>query len=441
MTNHQGALEVGGRPLAAAADAFGLAESGLAARGMMLWLSGAIVLLPVRIIELPSNLELVDVWALVGMPLVWAALIHQRKPFSLAYTVPMYAILIGSMVSTLAAPNPVRSLIVLLKEFYLFVWCATLSVALSTLSERNRRRLLVLWTGIAVLHGLLIGAQFFSAGVWRFTAGLGGKAVMFEAYRPAGLFISEHAGDANSAAFYQLMGIVPLVASRPSRLVAAIAGGVLVSSILFTGSMGTTLALLTGLAVATMAGALLVRRFALGLVRVLPVAVVVAGLLAALVASNPDRLEHFERIFLGRADRSSEGRLALWQRGVGVLIDRRTFLWGVGPENFREVDGMDKQLHNDLLAFLVERGVLGGLGLALLAGTALGKGVLLVRRYVLSARAPRLEMIVFPAAIVALVVVSMTHQIFHRREMWFLLALQQAMLLTWREGALFDADG
>jgi O-antigen ligase len=231
------------------------------------------------------------------------------------------------------------------------------------------------------------------------------------------------------------MGIVPLVASRPSKLVAAIAGGVLVCSILFTGSMGTTLALLTGLAVSTMVGALLVRRFALGLVRVLPAAVVVAGLVAALVASNPDRLEHFERIFLGRADRSSEGRLALWQRGIGVLVDRRTFLWGVGPENFREVDGMDKQLHNDLLAFLVERGVLGGLGLALLAGTALGKGVLLVRRYVLSSRPPRLEMIIFPAAIVALVVVSMTHQIFHRREMWFLLALQQAMLLTWREGA------
>jgi competence ComEA-like helix-hairpin-helix protein len=306
------------------------------------------------------------------------------------------------------------------------------TVALSTLKGRDRQRLLVLWAWIAVLHGLLIGAQFFSTDVWRFSSGLGGKAVVFQVYRPAGLFISQYAGDANAAALFQLIGFVPLVLARPSKRVGGVAGGVLLCSIVATGSMGATLALLSGLVISAIAGAVLVRRFGLALARWVPVAAVLGSLVYIVMALNPDYQAHFERIFFGRADRSSEGRLDLWQRGIGVLVDRNTYLWGVGPENFREVDGRDKQLHNDLLAFVVERGVLGGLGLMLFAGTALGKAVQLVRLYAQSTRPPRLETVVFPAAMVGLVVESLTHQIFHAREMWLLLAVQEAMLLRWR---------
>jgi O-antigen ligase len=419
-------------------DPFERGESGRAGWHMMLWLAGTIVVLPVRFFELPADIELVEVWGLIWLPIVWTYLIRRRKRISLAYGGPMFVILTGSLASTLAAPNQVHSFVVLLKECYLLLWCGTLTVAFATLNGRTRQRLVVLWAGIAVLHGLLIGVQFSSPGVWRLSSWLGGKQVLVEAYRPAGLFISEHAGDANAAALFQLIGFFPLVLARPSRLVGGLAGGVLLCSILATGSMATTLALLSGLFVSAVAGAVLVRRFGLGLVRLLPAVAVLGGLVYLVMALNPDLQEHFERIFIGRADRSEEGRLDLWRRGIGILVSRDTYLLGVGPENFRELDGRDKQLHDDMLAFVVERGVLGGLGLMLFAATALSKALQLVRLYAQSTRRSRLESVIFPAAMVSLGVVSLFHQIFHTRELWLLLAVQEAMLLRWRGDVLPD---
>jgi O-antigen ligase len=171
---------------------------------------------------------------------------------------------------------------------------------------------------------------------------------------------------------------------------------------------------------------------------VLPAAVALGALVFFAMALNPDLQEHFDRILLGRADRSQEGRLDLWRRGIGILVGRNTYLLGVGPENFRELDGRDKQLHNDMLAFVVERGVLGGLGLMLFGATALGKAVQIVRLYAQSPRRSRLESVIFPATMVSLGVVSLFHQIFHTREFWLLLAVQEAILLRLRGDVLPD---
>jgi O-antigen ligase len=105
-------------------------------------------------------------------------------------------------------------------------------------------------------------------------------------------------------------------------------------------------------------------------------------------------------------------------------------LWGVGPENFREVDAKmtDNQLHNDFLAFFVERGLVGALGLGLLAFFAAGRAgymVFLAHKY---PDQNQLTVVVFLAAIAAIGVESLTHQVFHFRALWLVLALQEAML-------------
>jgi len=144
------------------------------------------------------------------------------------------------------------------------------------------------------------------------------------------------------------------------------------------------------------------------------------------ISNNRSYQDHFESLIVGRADRSSEGRFYLWERGLEVLLDRNVFT-GVGPENFRVVDEQAKQLHNDLLAFGVERGLLGALGLVILGAIAVSRAFYMLQMHRKYPQRAGLVVVVFMAAIAAMLVASLTHQVFHSRELWLVLASQEAM--------------
>jgi O-antigen ligase len=195
--------------------------------------------------------------------------------------------------------------------------------------------------------------------------------------------------------------------------------------------MGATLALLCGATIAI--GALSLSghaaRVASATVQLLAATLLLVSVLYYVTSHNDRYQAHFERIFLGRAERSSGGRLNLWQRGFEVFIDHDAILWGVGPENFREVDGRGNQLHSDFIAFLVERGLIGTFGLLLLAGTAFSRALHLIWIYNKHPGRVGIEGFVFLGATVAVVVESLTHQVFHFRELWLVLALQEAIAI------------
>lgn len=393
----------------------------------MIWLVGTLILLPVDLVKLPLNVILVDCWILMGLPILWLSFVRGHHVINMSYTVAMWVILLASFASTFAAPEPSNSLVVILKEVYAYVWFVTLIAVLSRLNARDFRRILVVWTGIVFLHGFVIVAQFLSPDFWQLAARLAEKSAEFDIYRPAGLFVN-----ANSAAFFQLLGFVPLVLVSPSKKVAMILGLLLLPTMLLTGSMGAVVALTAGLTVAIIAVslsghlALVIKTFA----QLAVIMSLLAGLLFLIVSQNQRYQDHFERILFGRSERSSEGRFDLWQRGFDAYLDNDVFLWGVGPENFREVDVKmtDNQLHNDFLAFSVERGLLGTLGLALFATIAVSRAAyMLLIRNKYPDRA-QLAVVVFLAAIIAALVESLTHQVFHFRELWLVLAFQEAML-------------
>ena len=89
---------------------------------------------------------------------------------------------------------------------------------------------------------------------------------------------------------------------------------------------------------------------------------------------------------------------------------------------------LEKQLHNDLLAFSVERGLLGVLGLVMLAGVAVSRAVWMLQIGCKYPRQTGFTAVVFLATFAAVLVVSLTHQVFHSREIWLVLASQEAML-------------
>jgi len=396
-----------------------------------LWLLGMLVLLPVKFISFPHNMELVDFWILAALIIFWISFVLGRQSIIVnPYFVAIWLIVVGSLVSTFAARNVSYSLVVLLKEVYLLALFVTLIVMLSRLSAQNLRLVMLAWLVTVMLHGLLILAQFSSPDLWRFVTGLGGQSVDIDHFRPSGLFISEKAGDANKAAFYQLLGFVPLVLTSRSKCFAMILGVVLFSSILATGSMGATVAFTTGLIVALFAILVVSKDLAPITKNLIPLIVASSFLGALLIfVFNHNDLSHLEGIVVGRAERSAGGRLDLWQRGLGVLLDNdATLITGIGPENFRVVDGKGNQLHNDLLAFVVERGLLGGLGLMALGGIAVCRAAYMLRIYATCLQGGGLKLIVFLATMIAILVESLTHQVFHTRELWLVLALQEAFL-------------
>jgi hypothetical protein len=70
------------------------------------WLFGTLVLLPVDLIGLPFNMSLVDVWILVALPFFWLSFVRGHQAISLAYAAAMWLVLVASIASTFAAPNP-----------------------------------------------------------------------------------------------------------------------------------------------------------------------------------------------------------------------------------------------------------------------------------------------------------------------------------------------
>jgi hypothetical protein len=392
---------------------------------VLIGLLGMLVLSPVQFVVLPLNLSLVELWNAFFVPVSWLYLIQARQPIRMPFAVAMWFILVGSFVGTLAAPNPIASLVAILKDVYLYSWFVTVALLLVSFSDKYFRWVLLSWLGVVVVHGVLVVAQFLSVDVFRITADFAARFGALDCCRPSGLF-----ENANSTALFQLMGFAPLLLVRPSKVVALILGALILISIIATGSLAATAGFLVGLTVAVIAipianGNLrpLIRIFAqLALAMAL-----LGGLFYFTIAQNPDLSARLAAIFYGRATGSAEGRFSIWQRGID-LLGADKLVWGIGPDSYQYVDLLQAPLHNDLLAFLVERGIIGTLGLVLLAALAVSQAIRLVsiskQQAVVGVSA-----VICLAALAGAGVHGQFHQVFHHRSVWLLLAVQEAVLV------------
>jgi hypothetical protein len=321
---------------------------------------------------------------------------------------------------------------VIFKESYLFGWFLSVTILLHNIKTRELRIVMYTWSIVVIIHGLLMIAQFLSPEIWRFTNALGGNSARIEGYRAAGLFICDKAGCANKAAYFQLLGFVPVLLAHFSKRKTILMSIILVASMLTSGSMGATLAFITGLITSGITIALFKKKLLLvlkNILRFVAIALLIGGIFYIISGQVQNYRDHFEKIIVGRFEKSSGGRLNLWQRGIDALLEHNAFLWGVGPENFRVVDaaGTDNQLHNDTLAFLVERGLIGLSGLALFAGISIRRAISILQISGKDPKAAHLELVVFLAVIAATLVESLTHQMFRTRELWLVLAIQEAV--------------
>jgi O-antigen ligase len=386
----------------------------------------AVAFLPLLVPHGPSNTAPVDlliVLYLFAATIAWAA---PRRPMSfplLAVTAFILVIsLIGVGMSQFAGVGRTAVLI----DVYLYVFF----VAVVNDLRHDRRAL-----------GVVLATWTFTALVWAALAN--GITFHFLPDSLARLILSNSralnrasatADNPNLAASYFLVSLFVLAASpRPrTRWLRWLAGGWLILAIYSTGSVAGLVGLFTGMG--AMLGSFLVRRAGSTarqtqvVVALMIIAVaIVSGLVVRTVVTRSvlgdvatiSAAQQQGGVFqnsLGRSNRSLNGRLTLWAQGLQETAGRGNELFGVGAGEAKYTVDY-KSLHNDILAYLVERGIIALFGLAVLYW--------LVFRQATRVLGPRGPTGLHPlgAAVFANFAFGMTHQTLHFRHVWLLLAL------------------
>jgi hypothetical protein len=388
---------------------------------VVIYLVGMLVLSPEQFLALPQNLNSGDLWNVLFLPVCWWYLIHSRQALRFPFALGMWLILLGSFLGTFFSFNPLASFIFMTKEIYLYVWFVTVVAVFASLEPGLVRRVLLVWVAVAVLHGVLMVAEFVSPNFYGFMntilASVGNVDHRYIG-RSSGLFENPI-----TAAFFQLMGFVPVLMVGLRRELSLLLGVVLLLGILAAASLGS-LAGLLGASVVAVIALLLMGGHLKFLAWLAAVVTFAAVLFYFTIRQYPDIQARLEHLTTERAEHTADERLGLWGSGTEVLFSPKSIL-GVGPNNYRDFLE-NKTLHNDTLEFGVERGVIGLLGLVLLTGEAWNSAVKILLNQTKSGDAAQPNGVIFLAMLTSALLVSNANQIFHFRVLWLGLALLEA---------------
>ena len=387
--------------------------------------AAGVALIPVLSPPGPANIAPVDliVGLAVSACLFWVGSSGHRLRFP--YIVPMILLMVGGAVGALAGPVPRSGVVALIQDVILLLWCwAVVNVA----SSMGRlRTILAAWAYAAITWALLL-----------FVGVVAGVSFLSGQTAAEGARTSLTFGDPNYAANYWFISIMVLWATGlPRRRGARVAAyALLLAALISTGSNGGIVSLLAGVAAAAILGTY--HRF--GLAAAAPLfATLVLGAYVTAVNINMAAIQRaayespyaFLRDGIGHGQKAVSSRSTL--RAQSMQLWREGGPLGAGPNSTktRLRAGMApyvKEAHDDYAASLVERGVIGFLGLTvLIAGFALW-----VPRLARARLAPAFASVVpRPHALIAAVFGTMTAmavvELLHARHVWTLFAFVAAV--------------
>jgi O-antigen ligase len=251
-------------------------------------------------------------------------------------------------------------------------------------------------------------------------------------------------GDPNLAADYFLVALLVMRAcQRPRRrLWRTLACALVVTAIILTLSNGGILALGVATVVGWAFGAVRRQRTALAVAAVCLVAL--GGVVAASTIDLASLADHAKqsspmlRDSLGRESESGGSRSTLFAETSGLWLHGDSLI-GLGPGQVEPTLRRDqapyvKEAHDDYLAALTERGLLGAAALTLLGAGLVVRCRRIGRQGALSARyaavVPRPELL--GAAVVALACSGWFYEVLHFRHVWALFGLIAAVDLWGR---------
>jgi O-antigen ligase len=392
-------------------------------------LAAVIAFLPLLKPAGPGNTAPVDVFVALFLFTSVLGLSQRRRPLQVPAGTVILVILVGSVLALIASVDLSTGLLTLIVDIYLF--CLFITVANEVDTERALRLMLNVWVITAMVWAtILIGGslRLLPEGLQEFVG-----ATQYATERSAGA-----AGNPNLAASYMLIScFIALSATWPRRRSARVVVFLwLLTGMYVTGSNGALAALLAGLSVLGLGVYLRSgrsREQIMGLIGAATLAgAIMLGVVVSLVGipsigvADIDALAQRQQQGalsknIGRLNNGLDDRLSIWGSGWRGAAPRLAI--GVGPgeavDYAVDITGLPISLHNDPLAYLLERGVLGLLGFLALHRVLLGWGG---RLLVAEGRTSEVMRGLGPA-VVANLVFSMSHETLHFRHVWILFAM------------------
>lgn len=379
----------------------------------------------------PGNVSPVDALIALAllMTLVWAGSLHH--PIRLPYALSVGVIMVGGIIGALAGPVPTAGLLAVVQDLVLLAWCAALANLART---PHALRILLetwVWSSIAwaalLLVALAVGAEAISG----ITASEGGRT-------------SLTFGDPNYSANYFVISMMIICATRrPSQRAARIGAYAL---LLVSWGLAGSNSGLVSLSVALVVIALLstFRKWGVvpmvglaGLLLVAAYGVATTVNLGEIQQSARFSTSRVVRDWVGRSAESSNARQTLFRESVDLYYGGG--LLGQGPVSTKTrlaaaQEPYVKEAHDDYLASLLERGLIGALGLLLLISAIIARTFAGVGRPLATGFAdilPRPNALA--GAVLGCLVAGFVYELLHVRHVWALFAIIAGLYLWGRE--------
>jgi O-antigen ligase len=417
------------RPAAPALTPVRLTGERLAAGAVAL----ALAVIPLQRPAGPGNAAPADIFLALAVlaTLLWAGYLPQK--IRAPYAASVGILVTAGGIASLAGVDPGGGLLVLVQDLFLLAW--TLAVANVAKSAAGLQVIVRVWAWSAIgWAGLMVFAvERGYTGLAGITDQYGGRAALTFT-------------DANMAASYFVVSLMVIWAtgyprSRPLRMAAY---ALLVAALALTGSNGGIIALTLGVAIATAAA--VAKRLG-AVAAVASVFLVAMVVVASFSFAPPAQIQQWANDSgqpllvdsIGRSGASLQERRVLLQEATSLLGD--SGLVGSGPRSTKtqlasSQASFVKQAHDDYVATLVERGLLGGVGLlALIASIILRSSTAAFSRLTaeVAAVVPRPHALL--GAIGALAVSALFYEVLHFRHFWALLAVIAALHLWGKDEA------
>jgi O-antigen ligase len=379
----------------------------------------------------PGNLAPADVFLLAAVfaTLLWARNSHQRLLFP--YTLPVAIFMAGGALGSLVGPVPSAGILALAQDALLLLWCWT--VVNIGRSAVNMRILVTTWVYSSIVWTTLLFVGLAT----------GTKALTGQIDRQ-GSRVQLTLDDPSYAANYFFISLMIIWATkcprhRGVRYAAVIA---LAVSIVLTGSISGMVSLVAGTVIAMLV-AVYRRRGMVPMVTCLVFVLLAGAAIKSTVSLETiqqaaDSSQYaFVRDGLGRSESESDYRQLLFHESVGLF--KNGGVLGQGPVSTKtrlanEQAPYVKEAHDDYLAALLERGVIGFLGfLLLLAG-------LIFRTVKVGAARPATGFVgvihrpnALVGAMAGTLITGAVYELLHVRHVWTLFGLVAAMYIWGRE--------
>jgi len=340
-----------------------------ASQGWRVYLVLATLLAPVCVPAGPGQTAALDFLNVSAIGLFALLALAPRRRLRVPLLLPMVIVAAGSLLAALNAPSMGLVTLAVAQDIYLFAWFLVVVNVVRGESDLALVRRAWMWTA-ALVAAIALGQLLMRYGTLATLLGSRGLRPSSTLYNPnmladylvISLFLTASlAGQVGLLVRLPLMGIMALglLATKSNGGMAALASGSLV--------WVTVRALTSGVRLRTLAaGALLLAGLAgFG-----------AWLNHEWGLGDAELAAFREHTFAGRLEHSSESRLRIWDQLERTY--QRSPL-GIGPGNSgaltlgisereRPDSYRSKEAHSDYLAYAIERGPLGLLGLLLMTG-------------------------------------------------------------------------